>query len=135
MSPSVMMRCGCRAQAVRTGTNAPSCPVHLCDEVATAPDLTGRVAQCAYNNPRGQCRSEKPSSLDLAFFEWRGEGSPAAVEHCVCGYHAVAHDPQVTRTYVRGNQQTVVERGECSGFRPRGAWDTDLYYCGCRGWD
>jgi len=32
-------------------------------------------------------------------------------------------------------RSTVVEDGRCPGFEPRGAWDFDSFYCGCRGWD
>jgi len=85
-----MMKCGCAAQGVCTAWRGvkydppiPSCVVHDCIEVAdSAPDLTGRVAYCAYSGcqtnrkrsthygeygPDG--RSFAPSDLNLPFFE------------------------------------------------------------------
>ena len=90
--------------------------------------LGGRMARCP------SCKTEVSSSPDLAFFEYRGEGSLTAKESCRhCGYHEVAHDPEHMRERVL--RTTVVERGLCPGFEPRGPWDVDLFYCGCRGWD
>ena len=127
MSPNVLLACGCRAMAVSDGR--PSCPVHDTTEVAQEqPNLTGREAVCG-------CGTRRPSSLDLAFFEYCGPGSRDAVGMCVCGYADVAHDPNVMRTRVPSNRQTVIELEKCSGFRPRGARETDMFYCGCRGWD
>jgi hypothetical protein len=92
----------------------------------SAPDLTGRVARCS-------CGAERPSSFELAFFEFRGEGSKAATQACAhCGYFAVAHGPDAPR---RNHGQSAVERAGCPGFEPHGSWDYDIYYCGCRGWN
>jgi len=56
----------------------PSCVVHDCIEVAeSVPDLAGRKASCGLG-----CGHERPSSLDLAFFEYR----PAkATDSYYCG--------------------------------------------------
>lgn len=92
-----MMKCGCVASAVRTATNGvqhdpiPSCLVHDCVDVAeSAPDLAGRYADCSYS-PRGHAKVA--SSMKLAFFKYRGPGSPAATEYCKCGYHIIPHWP------------------------------------------
>jgi hypothetical protein len=75
-----MMKCGHSANGVhrkKDGTSQPACVIcagiHAgALEIATEkPDFTGRVAKCSYNNPRGKCKSEVPSSSELAFFESR----------------------------------------------------------------
>lgn len=89
---------------------------------AVAPDLTGRVARCG-------CGSERPSTLDgsLAFFEFRGEGSRAALTTCKnCGYGDQAHTPEV----MARNKAL-----KCTNCEPHGAYPYDLFYDGCRGWD
>ena len=49
-------------------------------------NLQNRIARC-------DCGREAPSSTDLAFFEYRGEGSTAATSTCkVCRYHELAHE-------------------------------------------
>lgn len=79
------------------------------------PSFEGRMAECV-------CGNRAPSSLELAFFEFRGEGSPAA-SRCTCGYGRQAH------------ARERVARSCPTGYEPRGALETDSYYCGCRGWD
>jgi hypothetical protein len=112
------MKCGCSPQGVISGTNKPVCIVHDCTEVATPPDLTGRMAYCAYGK-----HAQVPSSTDLPFFEYLGPGSPESLEHCTCGYYQSAHNsPKIT---------TV----KCTNFTPKGPAEFDRYYCGCRGWD
>lgn len=87
-------------------------------------NLQNRIARC-------DCGREAPSSTDLAFFEYRGEGSTAATSTCkVCRYHELAHeraanDPDATHLrHILGHD-----------FEPRGGVDVDIFYCGCRGWD
>lgn len=59
---TTLMKCGCVAQGTSEGK--PVCVVHMCHEVAeNVPDLTGRMARCPY------CSTEKPSALNLPFFE------------------------------------------------------------------
>jgi hypothetical protein len=64
-----MMKCGHAANAVNS-RNEPVCVICYgivpgADQVDDAPpDLTGRMARCAY------CRHEQPSSTDLPFFEY-----------------------------------------------------------------
>jgi hypothetical protein len=119
-----MMKCGCVASSICTRRNGevlaepiPACVVHECYGVAeTAPDLTGRTAQCAYGG-----HAPKPSSPDLAFFEFRGEGSRDATEICRCGFHRRAHE--------------IGRAKGCAGFTPKGPQEFDRYYCGCHGWD
>lgn len=89
------------------------------------PDLTGRMARC-------MCGKQKPSSLDLAFFEYRGPGSRNAVHSCICGYYDVAHDLLAADPVKYRHVRAV----KCGGtFAPRGDVGTDSFYCGCRGWD
>ena len=126
--PDILMKCGCRANA--TDGNRPCCAVHagltpLAYEIAETPNLEGRMARC-------YCGKEEPSSLSLAFFEYRGVGSLESVESCKhCHMHKEAHvrDPN------RVDPSTVVERGQCPGFQARGALDHDRYYCGHAGFD
>lgn len=118
-----MMKCGCVASAVLRSRGGvvfeppiPSCAIHGCTEIVETPDMTGRTARCT-------CGACKPSSPELAFFEFRGEGSRHATELCKCGYTQGAHEkPHVSN--------------KCpTGFTPRGPHEFDAYYCGCRGWD
>lgn len=122
----VLMKCGCRANS--TFKNGPCCAVHFCSEVATQqPDLTGRKAKCAYGE-----HGIVDSSLQLAFFEYKGPGSPNASETCKhCRMHKVAHEHDPGRV----DPSSVVERGQCPGFEPHGTLEMDVYYCGCRGFD
>lgn len=85
-----------------------------------APDLTGRLARC------GCTRQTVPSSVTLAFFEFRGEGSHSACNQCRhCGYYEVAH--RIT------DRPFAAWMGH--EFEPHGAYEFDLYYCGHGGWD
>lgn len=119
--PGQLMKCGCVSQGVMTAIKGvmldkpiPACVVHDCSEPADAkPDLTGRTATCSGHAP-------KPSSFDLAFFEFLGAGSRNATEICKCGYTKIAHDNG---------------RVKCKQFIARGPAEFDRYYCGCRGWD
>ncbi len=129
-----MMACGHAANAdadrvagVDYDPPIPCCVICSCYEQVTGPDLTGRVAVCPY------CRTERPSSPDLAFFEYRGEGTGAAAKCAECGYSPVAHDPETPHMKEQGG--SVVDLGKCPGYRPRGDVGRDSFYCGCRGWD
>jgi hypothetical protein len=83
-------------------------------------NLTGRKARCP------QCRTVKDSNLDLPFLEFRGIGSKAALNQCKnCGFYKVAHKPETRK----GNNLI------CAHFEPKGAFEFDSFYCGCRGWD
>ena len=97
-----LMKCGCVSNSVCAGRDGktfdppiPSCVVHDCLEVAdSTPDLTGRTAQCSYL-PKNH--APRPSSLDLAFFKFRGENSPDANTTCKqCKKSIVLHWPQWT---------------------------------------
>ncbi len=125
-SDRIILKCGCAAntkiKSMGGVTYSPmidGCGVHRCIEPAeAAPDLTSRTSLCAY------CREEAPSSKDLPFFEFRGEGSSEATDICQCRYHRIAHGkPPKPGVKV------------CGEFSPRGAVDYDRHYCGCRGWD
>ena len=83
------------------------------------PLVAGRMAKCT-------CGRTEPSSPKLAFFEFCGEGSRDAVDICGCGYHSVAHTPEV----MARNPAL-----KCSTFKASGPREFDRYYCGCRGWD
>lgn len=107
----------------------------------TAPDLTGRMARCCYDQGTGMEPHQQryggpppvPSSLDLPFFEYQGPGSRFATEHCRhCGYHLDAHDPERTRA---SDGRTAMQFAHCPGFEERDPADEDKYYCGCWGWD
>lgn len=87
-----MMKCGHAANGTNSKTGELVCVICLlispgADQIATAPDLTGRIAECAY---RGSCKdrvakyrdthygefdknghSFAPSSTDLPFFEYQ----------------------------------------------------------------
>ncbi len=104
---AVLMKCGHAAQATDSDGN-PACVIcavldpnaRVVDE--NPPDLNGRVARCAYfdrpirNNACPVCRDakpdrfgqtrcacERPSSVDLAFFEHR-TNAPRDVFYCGC---------------------------------------------------
>ncbi len=134
---ATLMKCGCTAQGVLTAKGGikfdppiPGCVVHDCYEAAdTKPSLAGRTAQCAYL-PHGH--APKPSSLDLAFFEFCGEGSRDATELCKCGLSKKPHDENGGRIPAR--KYSAVMKG-CPGFTPKGPREFDRYYCGCHGWD
>lgn len=99
MSDAVLMKCGCVAMATCSGKGGvrfdppiPACIIHDCYEVASdKPDLNGRKASCSYK-PRGH--ADVPSSYDLAFFEYRGVGSPSATTQCKCGMNECTHWPR-----------------------------------------
>jgi hypothetical protein len=132
MTP-VMLECGHAANAT-DGQGNPCCAICFMSTPAasvpasSAPDLSGRLAKCG-------CGAKKPSSPSLAFFEFRGPGSRTANDTCKCGYALAAHDPIEMARNVPSNRCTVVELGKCKGFEPRGAYEFDSFYCGCRGWD
>jgi hypothetical protein len=90
----------------------------LCNvtEEETQFPLEGREAICS-------CGHRQPSAKfeSLAFFEFRGEGSKKAKIMCKhCGYYDTAHSrPDM----------------ECKTFEPKGAFEFDSFYCGCRGWE
>lgn len=125
---TVLMKCGCVGSARHTNAHDglevghPSCVVHVpakdaCTP-APAPNLTGRFARCT-----NTCEL-RPSSTDLAFFEYLGPDSPASKQNCAqCGYYESAHKRE------RRSQNV------CLNFRPHGPYEYDKYYCGCMGWD
>jgi hypothetical protein len=113
-----MMKCGHAANAVSEGK--PSCVICAgmhpgWNQIDDAPpSLEGRQSKCT-----AKCKVV-PSSNELPFFEYRGEGSREATLICKCGYHQVAHDKGNTR---------------CKTFTPKGPQQFDKHYCGCMGWD
>lgn len=134
-----MMECGHAANSL-DGEGKPACVI--CAGIdprakivaLIAPDMTGRVARCSsVAGIAGSGHAEMPSSPDLAFFEFRGEGSRAATESCIhCGFALGAHQEDAPRNR---DGKRMVDRYGCPGFVPRGPWECDTYYCGCRGWD
>lgn len=84
---------------------------------------TSRLAKCL-------CGDTRPSSRELAFFEDQSAGSRMATISCkICNYHDVAHDQPIpenarARRPFHGHE-----------FVPRGEFEFDRFYCGCRGWD
>lgn len=88
-----------------------------------------RKARCA------SCQTVVASSDKLPFFEDRGEGSREAVEACrICKCFEKAHHPR-TDGPASGIGKIPSVIGTPHPFEPHGAWEFDLYYCGCRGWD
>ncbi len=114
MVSKVMLECGCAANAT-DGDGHPACAIHGTIRTAATPNLAGRTAQCV------DCGKTTASEMRLPFFQFRGDGSSAAVDQCKCGYFEIAHQEGRTRAD--------------HAFEPHGAWQHDLYYCGCRGWD
>ena len=123
-----MLKCGHAANGTCSNKGGihydppvPCCVICSCIEVTNVTfSLEGRKAK------RCTEASIRDSSTNLAFFEYRGAGSKAATQSCKgCGYHKIAHKPD------RMNRSKRV----CTNFQPHGAWEFDLYYCGCRGWD
>jgi hypothetical protein len=121
MSNLILLQCGHNGHAIHKNVhdglpaNHPSCVICTPDIRACLPEQTinleGRLAEC-------MCGNKEPSSTNLAFFEFRGVGSRSAVETCECGYYEVAHPNRY-----------------CEQFKPRGPYEFDTFYCGCRGWD
>lgn len=122
-----MMKCGHAANAVNK-EGLPCCAI--CAGLTPNADivdenfgdrLEGRMAICPH------CKKTVPSSLSLAFFEYRGSGSKWE-ENCKnCG---IFHKDQPVFRYKGRNEV------HCSKYEPRvGGFELDLYYCGCRGWD
>ena len=124
-----LMKCGHAANAVCNAKGGvkydppiPSCAICSCIDIAPEfldgeGSLVERKARCCTQ------ASERDSSLDLAFFEYRGPGSRSALLSCKnCGYYEIAHQKE-------GHKQS------CNHFEPHGSWEYDRYYCGCRGWN
>jgi hypothetical protein len=84
--------------------------------------LAGREAHC-------RCGRTRPSSLGLAFFEFKGAGSDV-VRNCVhCGYYDYVHWP------INPTTGRPVPRALDHDYEPRKPLHCDTYYCGCDGWD
>lgn len=75
--------------------------------------FSARMASCRY------CGHTVPSDKHmLAFWEDRSALSERAIRQCKhCGYY------------------DTVPKHTDHKFESHGAWDTDAYYCGCKGWD
>src|ERR1700760_2938793 len=82
--PRTMMKCGCVSQGTINGIAG--CLVHDCTEAMEMPNLEGREAKC-------HCGKTQPSSPNLPFFEFCGEGSQSSKDQCKCGYAWIAHQP------------------------------------------
>lgn len=87
-----MMKCGHAGQAHKVlsdGTRIPCCPICSepdCSTVVETPNLEGRTARCTYYGKyvRGRvCESERPSSLNLAFFHHK-PGNEHDEFYCGC---------------------------------------------------
>jgi hypothetical protein len=123
------MQCGHTANA-RDDIGRPVCVICVginpgaVNISALRPDLTGRKARCSYYS---YCGGEEDSTYNLAFFEYRGEGSFEAENRCKnCKFFHVAH----TDTVRKSRNPSV-----CNNFEAIGSLEYDLYYDGCRGWD
>ena len=92
------------------------------------PDLEERQAICC---TKESIRPSKDHDK-LAFFEFRGEGSKAAITICKhCRYALIAHQ----RKQLVENEGKAQYKCVCDHFEPQGPLEYDSYYCGCRGWD
>jgi hypothetical protein len=83
--------------------------------------VSTRLARCS-------CGATQTSSPRLAFFQ---TAEAFVAGRCgVCGYHEVAHAPDV-------RSMPHMRRGMDDGheFVQRDAADHDVFYCGCQGWD
>jgi hypothetical protein len=113
-----------------------------------APDLAGRIARCAYHGGRKAqgfyssssckngrdaaiCTCEEPSSKDLAFFEYCGDGSRDASLCRHCGMMPTAHGSD-KRTCPSGG---LKKHRPGTSYEPQGDTGHDRFYCGCHGWD
>lgn len=113
----------------------------------TEPNLTGRVARCAYHGGRKAlgsyssssckngrdakiCTCEEPSSKELAFFEYCGEGSRESLLCKRCGMMPVAHLQDGTCPNGGLKKHRAGSQYEAQGDRGH-----DRFYCGCHGWD
>lgn len=88
---TTIMKCGHTAMAI-DGEGRPYCVICHGDPrseiVDTPPDLTGRLAKCG-------CGNTRESSIELAFFEYKGPNSYASQNTCkLCKYHLRAHLPK-----------------------------------------
>lgn len=141
-----LMECGHTANAVDSNTGKDVCVICIgiypgADKIAkNQPWLEGRIAKCAYdheNNPHEDSRV--PSSLGLAFFEYRGLGSRDSEDLCGhegCGYGKVAHVGPYLGSWLKNADGSPNGRAISDHeFTPHGPWEEDRYYCGCRGWD
>jgi len=95
--------------------------------------LVGRLSRCSpdVRVEGGGGHNEHPSTDNLGFFEFRGDGSRAASLCKNCRYHEVAHHdihPETGRD-LTGNKNI------CKTYEPHGAWDFDTHWCGCGGTD
>lgn len=105
--PDVLMKCGHRANATTPDKGnccaicAPRPEAYEIDP--SPPSLEGRVAKCE------SCSNTQPSSLSLAFFEYRG---PLSRFDSDAPTHNVARNTHAPGGFLR-----------------------DSYYCGCRGWN
>lgn len=97
-----MLKCGCSGMMAHNNphdglaSGHPTCIVHECCEVVPAPDLTGRLARCAYYGKEvnrnecdrcyGVCSDERPSNVThLAFFEYHPD---QPYDEFYCGCHS-----------------------------------------------
>jgi hypothetical protein len=110
------------------------------------PDLTGRVAVCSYH-----CGSEKPSSCDLPFFEYRGDNRSSDLdpdylknlqkeEKDICaeqwslgrnGGILMEDESESSKKFTKESSDRIRQIHEII----RNSHTRDSYYCGCRGWD
>lgn len=85
-----------------------------------------RLAGCSY------CGTTVPSNPNLPFFEDRSEGSREATRACKhCRCFPEAHLP--SERWTPTGYPIVI--GKPHVFEPHGEFETDRFYCGCRGWE
>lgn len=89
-------------------------------------NLEGRFAHCGESTP-------VPSSYDLPFFEYMGDGSPSSK---LCGYPSNdRHCGRMEEVHQEINPFTNRAGITDHKYQARGGWDHDIYYCGHNGWD
>lgn len=134
------MKCGHTAMAIDTRTKKPCCVICLGDPEAkivdeSPPDLTNRQARCSHYNT---CKRQVPSSIDLAFFEYKGPNSKYAENVChVCGYYTKTGNFQADGKLCYSNSDKAmpdvcINNGKECVYEP---YKYDKYYCGCKGWN
>ena len=116
------------------------------EATTSTPNLMGRTARCSYHGGRKAlgsyssssckngrdapiCTCEEPSSTDLAFFKFCGEGTFTAALCKHCGMAPVAHKPDAPCP--QGSRR----RPLATRYEAQGDKGYDEFYCGCHGWD
>lgn len=129
-----MMKCGHAANAKNGKTGAPVCVIcvgmtpdaEIVDE--NPPDLTGRIAVCTYRT----CKQQRPSSSDLAFFEYQGDDRSADPK-LLADWQAKLKVMQ--KTFDKDKRAELKPALDKARALMKASCTRDQFYCGCMGWD